>query len=87
MGKETLNLSVEKSMKQRAKAIARKKGISVSRFFEELVAREEVPDTFTPTKGSAAYELSRIIPESEKSDSYDYKKMKENMIEKRYGNK
>lgn len=86
MSKKTLNLSIEESIKERAKRIAEKRGISVSQLFEELVVREEEPDTFTPTPGSAAYELSHLIPESEKVDDYDYKKLKGEMIEERYGN-
>lgn len=85
MSKQSLNLSIEESIKQRAKKIARKKGISVSRFFEELVAQQEDPDVFIPTPGSAAYEISRIIPESEKVDDYDYNKLKWEMMQERYG--
>lgn len=85
MSKKTLNLSIEESIKERAKRIAEKRGISVSQFFEELVVQEEEPDTFTPTPGSAAEQFMNAIPESEKVDNYDYKKLRGEIIEERYG--
>ncbi len=74
MSKETLNLSIEKSIKKRAKEIARKKGISLSRYFEKLIVRQEEDEYFTPPPGSAAAKLANIISESEKVNDYDYKK-------------
>lgn len=85
MSKKTLNLSIEENIKERAKRIAKKRGISVSQFFEELVVREEEPSTYTPTPGSAAYELFHLVPESKKVDDYDYKKLREETTEERYG--
>ncbi|WP_141239882.1 DUF6364 family protein [Aliifodinibius salipaludis] len=84
MSKRTLNLSIEEEIKERAKKIAEKKGISVSQFFEELIAQEDDPDSFTPTPGSAAYELMNLIPESEKVSDYDYNKIKREVIEEHY---
>ena len=87
MSKETLNLSIEESIKRRAKKIAKQRGISVSRFFEKLVAEQDDSDIFTPTPGTAAYNIANAIPESEKVDDYDYKELKAEMLEERYGNK
>lgn len=85
MSKKTLNLSVDESIKERAKRIARKKGISVSRFFEELVARQEDPEEYTPAPGSAAETIYNLIPEEKKTDHYDYKKRKEEALRVKYG--
>lgn len=84
MSKRTLNLSVEESIKERAKRIARKRGISVSQFFEELITNLEESDSFTPSKGTAAYELTQLIPESEKVDEYHYEKLKEEAMKDKY---
>ncbi|MEX0660478.1 MAG: DUF6364 family protein [Balneolaceae bacterium] len=84
MSKKTLNLSIEESLKERAKRIARKKGISVSHFFEELIIHQEDPEEFTPKPGSAAHKLMNLIPESEKADDYDYKKLKEKALKDKY---
>ncbi len=84
MSKTTLNLSIDENIKRRAKRIAKEKGISVSRFFEKLVAEQEDPDEFTPTPGGAAYELYHLIPESEKVDDYDYDKLKYEALKEKY---
>lgn len=84
MSKQTLNLSVDESIKERAKRIAKKKGISVSRFFEELVASQKEPEEFTPPPGSGVEQLMNAIPKSEKLDSYDYDKLKYEVLKERY---
>lgn len=76
MSKTTLNLPIEEAIKRRAKRIAKQRGISVSQFFEKLVTEHDDEDVFTPTPGTAAYELANLIPESEKVEDYDYKKLK-----------
>lgn len=85
MSKETLNLSIEEEIKQRAKRIAKERGISVSSFFEELVAREEDPEDYSPEPETAAYKIYNLIPESKKVDHYDYKKRKEKVLKEKYG--
>lgn len=87
MSKESLNLSIEKSIKKRAKEIAHKKGMSVSRFFEELVIDQEEIEIFTPPPGSGAAQLANAVPESEKEDDYNYKEVKGKLLEERYGNR
>lgn len=85
MSKQTLNLSVEKHIKERAKKIAKERGISVSKFFEEVVQQvEESNEEYTPAPGSAAERIYNVIPESEKMDSYDYKKLKMDALKKKY---
>lgn len=84
MSKETLNLSIEESIKRRAKKIAKQRGISVSRFFEKLVTEQDDSDVFTPTPGTAAYRLSRLIPESEKMINPDYDKLKYEALKDKY---
>jgi hypothetical protein len=84
MSKQSLNLSVEESIKERAKRIARSQGISVSQFFEELVVREESPDEYTPEPGTAAYKIANLIPEDKKLDHYDYDKMKMEALKEKY---
>lgn len=85
MSKKTLNLTIEENIKERAKRIAKSRGISVSQLFEEAIAREEDPEEFTPKPGSAAYRIYNLIPESEKMDDYDYKKLKEEALREKYG--
>lgn len=84
MAKKTLNLTIEESIKERAKRIARSRGISVSRLFEEAVSREEDPKEYKLRPGSAAEKIYNLIPESEKVDSYDYKKLKEEALREKY---
>lgn len=84
MSKKTLNLSIEEEIKRRAKKIAKKRGISVSQFFEELVAREEDPEEFTPKPGSATYKMMNLIPESEKKESYDYDQIRYEALKEKY---
>lgn len=85
MSKQTLNLSVEKHIKERAKKIAKERGISVSKFFEEVVRKVEEPEIeFTPTPGSAVEQIMNAIPESEKLDDYDYDKLKEEALREKY---
>ncbi len=84
MSKETLNLSIEQSIKRRAKRIAKQRGVSVSQFFEELVLRQKDEKYFTPTPGTAAYRLSRLIPESEKTVNPDYDQMKYEALQEKY---
>lgn len=40
MAKQTLNLTIKESIKERAKRIAKNRGISVSCLFEEVIARK-----------------------------------------------
>jgi antitoxin component of RelBE/YafQ-DinJ toxin-antitoxin module len=87
MSKKTLNLSIEEPIKRRAKRIAKQRGLSVSQFFEKLVTEQKDDEVFTPTPGTAAYNIANAIPESEKLGEYDYKKLKAEMLEERYGNK
>lgn len=84
MSKKTLNLTIEENIKERAKRIAKKRGISVSHLVEQAIVREEDPDDFTPEPGSAAYKLMNLIPESEKFDNYDYKKLKMEALKEKY---
>lgn len=85
MSKKTLNLTIEESIKERAKRIAKKRGISVSRLVEQAIAREEDPEEFIPEPGSGVEQLMNAIPESEKLDDYDYKKLKMEALRKKYG--
>ncbi|MDR9419603.1 DUF6364 family protein [Gracilimonas sp.] len=85
MSKQTLNLSVEKHIKERAKKIAKSRGISVSKLFEEAVQQVEEPEIeFTPKPGSAVERIMNAIPESEKLEEYDYDKLKEEALREKY---
>ncbi|MEX0724159.1 MAG: DUF6364 family protein [Gracilimonas sp.] len=85
MSKQPLNLSVEKEIKERAKKIAKDRGISVSKLFEEAVKKVEEPmEEYTPTPGSAAERIYNIIPESEKLNNYDCHKLKKDALKKKY---
>ena len=84
MSKKTLNLSVEESIKRRAKRIARQRGMSVSQFFEEMVISQEDREEWTPTPGSAAEQIMNAIPESKRMDNPDYDKLKHEALKKKY---
>lgn len=83
MSKETLNLTIESSIKKKAKRIASQKGISVSKLFERAIESEASEVVFTPRSGSAVERLLNAIPESEKK-STDYKTIKKSALEKKY---
>jgi hypothetical protein len=84
MSKTTLNLSIEEPIKRRAKRIAKARGMSVSRFFEKLVAFQDDPESWPPPKGSAVERLMNIIPESEKMNDPDYVKLRWEALKKKY---
>ena len=85
MSKETLNLSIDENIKQLAKRLAKKRGINVSRLFEELISRQNDPEEYSPAPGSAAERIYNFIPESRKTDHYDFKKLKEQALKDKYG--
>lgn len=87
MSKKTLNLSIRESIKQRAKHMAKKRGISVSRLFEEMIIRERDAGSFIPPPGSGTAQFINAIPEENKVDDYDYKKLKAEILEEKYGDK
>ncbi len=84
MSKETLNLSIDKNIKQRARRIAKQRGVSISQLFEDAITREDDSEEFFPEPGSAAYRLMNLIPDSEKPDRFDYKKLKMEVLKKKY---
>lgn len=84
MSKQSLNLSVEESIKERAKRIAREKGISVSQFFEQLIVAQKDPKEFTPTPGSVAHKLMNLAAESEKKEYDDYDELRYQSLKEKY---
>lgn len=61
--KEKLNLTIEKNIKDRAKRLAKKRGVSVSRMVEEILKSISEPyEEWKPAKGSIVSELSGSIP-------------------------
>lgn len=86
MSKESLNLSIEKEVKDRAKRIAKQRKMSVSKLFEEVLERvEDSSDDYSPSPGSAAERIYNVIPESQKLTSRDYDELKRNAIKQKYG--
>ncbi|WP_425402404.1 hypothetical protein [Gracilimonas tropica] len=60
--------------------------MSVSKLFEEAVQQVAEPiEDYTPKPGSVAERIYNIIPESEKLDHYDYKKLKMDALKDKYG--
>lgn len=51
---------------------------------EEAIVREDDPEEFTPKPGSGVEQLMNAIPESQKLDSYDYKKLKMEALRKKF---
>lgn len=64
--KEKLNLTIEKEIKDRAKTLARKKGISVSKMVEQLIKSISEPHgDWKPKEGSIVARMSGSIPAPE----------------------
>jgi len=84
MSKESLNLSVEKRLKEKARKLAERKGISISNYFEEIINREKLADDYSPEPGSAASKFAGLVPESKKREAPDYKKLKSEILKDRY---
>ncbi len=82
--KEKLNLSVEKSVKKRAKKIADVYGKSISTLFEQFIINYKVPDEWQPPANSGTEELVKAIPNEKKKKSYDFKKLKKQAIQNKY---
>jgi hypothetical protein len=60
--KEKINLTIEKSVKERAKQIARSRGISVSEMVEELLKSIEDDNNWMPEEGSVVSKMAGSIP-------------------------
>ncbi len=60
--KEKINLTIEKNIKERAKQIARSRGISVSEMVEELLKSVEGDDAWKPEEGSIVSKMAGSIP-------------------------
>jgi len=56
----------------------------VREVLQKKFIKEKEPEEFTPRPGSAAEKIYNLIPESEKVDSYDYKKLKEEALREKY---
>ncbi|MBO6585433.1 MAG: hypothetical protein JJ953_04965 [Gracilimonas sp.] len=74
--KEKLTLSIEKSVKAKAKRIAGKSGKSVSGLFEDFIIELSKEDYWNPPKESATEQISKAVPNNKKVNSYDYKSLK-----------
>ena len=82
--KEKLTLSVDKEAKQRAKRISERTGMSISKLFEIFINTQDEPDSPRIPEGSAVEGLLNIIPENEKVEDYDYKKLKMDVLKEKY---
>lgn len=61
--KEKLNLTIEKNVKERAKRLARQKGISVSKMVEQILKSISEPyNDWKPKEGSVVSKMSGSIP-------------------------
>jgi hypothetical protein len=74
--KEKLTLSIEKSLKAKAKRIAGKSGKSVSGLFEDFISELSKENHWNPPKDSATEQISKAVPDNKKVNSYDYKSLK-----------
>lgn len=84
--KKKLTLTIEESVSERAKKIAKREGTSVSQWVEELLREKtsEAAGEWMPKPGSWTEKMLSSV----KSDAYDknrdYKKLKESEIMKKY---
>ncbi len=84
MSKKTLNLTVESSIKKKAKHLALQKGISISKLFEQAIESETIEPEFIPNPGSAVERLMNAVHETDKQKSIDYKALKASALNERY---
>ncbi|MDZ7720093.1 MAG: DUF6364 family protein [Balneolaceae bacterium] len=64
--KEKLNLTIEREVKERAKKLAKERGISVSKMVEKMLKSVSAPnDNWTPKEGSIVSQMSGSIPAPE----------------------
>ena len=69
--KEKLNLTIEKDVKERAKRIARIKGVSISEMVQQLLESVAAPQQeWEPREGSVVSKLAGSIPAPGNTD-YD----------------
>ncbi len=85
MRKDKINLSVDRGIKQRAKRIARQRGMSISQFFEELVAREKDIEEYVPPTGSTAQRLLTLADEAQKKEHLNYDNIRHNALKEKHG--
>ncbi|MBO6795290.1 MAG: hypothetical protein JJ895_15395 [Balneolaceae bacterium] len=84
MSKETLNLTIESNIKQKAKRLASQRGISVSKLFEQAIESESIETEFIPNPGSAVERLMNVVNESDKQANVEYKALKAKALNERY---
>lgn len=70
--KEKLNLTIDKDVKDQAKRLAKKKGISVSKMVEQIIKSISEPyDDWKPREGSIVSKMSGSIPAPESIEYED----------------
>lgn len=64
--KEKLNLTIEKEVKERAKKLAKNRGISVSKMVEQMLTSVTNPnENWSPKSGSIVEKMAGSIPAPE----------------------
>lgn len=82
MSKIALNLSLDTKTKKRAKELAKKRGVSISRFFEQLIIEHE-HKSYVPPANSGTEQFVNAIPDKDKVIDYDYKALKSEALQNR----
>lgn len=84
--KKKLTLTIEESVTRTAKRLAKREGVSVSEMVEGyLIERSAKERGWQPVEGSWTDQLLGSVHLSNEPADFDYKKIKEQEIQKKYG--
>lgn len=84
--KKKLTLTIDESVTEKAKRLARREGISVSEMVEQYLAEKTTQDQeWKPEKGSLTERLLGCVKLPAGTESEDYKTLKQNALQKKYG--
>ncbi len=85
--KKKLTLTIEESVSEHAKRLAKRKGTSVSEMVEEYLKEKTAEETgWKPEPGSRTSKLLGSLKQPREDKKLDYKEIKEKEILKKYGN-
>ena len=85
--KKKLTLTIDKSVTEQAKQLAKRKGTSVSEMVEEYLKKRTAEESgWKPKSGSRTSKLLGCIKLPEKYKDKSYREIKEKEILKKYGN-
>jgi len=85
MEKDTIQLKVAKSVKEKAEHFAELRVISLSDYFEQIVLREIEYESNVDLESDTAKAILDLVPDSESIKDYDYDELKKDALMDKYG--